>query len=446
MPTHVDPAVDPGDRPARRRCARGSASGCRRPRCRSRTSRARPASACAACRDRLVVVRRRSAWLACAIAWWLGGQVIQCAACGWSSTTSRAAAAGSVRSFPPATRVRFGRHPGVRGRRSTRTATSTRARATPSCAPLDAGLGARRPRQLERHLRRGPPRSPRRRSRRTRRSRSSSDPAARACGCSSATTPRSRRCRPRRSERPAAPRWVIPRSSAVAILRRRCWCSLLTHASRRIRGNVACEPRIFCENSRGMNCPSCNSPLEPNARFCGVCGYRLAARVALPAASAACPSRDTGRGAHAAPRRPQAQRTQPRRKPQKPRPRRSARAEGRRDLHRPDAQQSLQGRVEDRRGRVRRGVSRRAARDRTQGRAQAPAPGDDEGREPRRAVPPRGHGALQPARRAHDHDVRLRSDARRHALHRDGAARGQEPAPDLPRAGAARVEARCSRS
>src|SRR5512143_1451371 len=25
-----------------------------------------------------------------------------------------------------------------------------------------------------------------------------------------------------------------------------------------------------------MTCPSCNSPLESNARFCGVCGYRLA--------------------------------------------------------------------------------------------------------------------------------------------------------------------------
>jgi serine/threonine-protein kinase len=24
-----------------------------------------------------------------------------------------------------------------------------------------------------------------------------------------------------------------------------------------------------------MNCPSCSSPLEPNARFCGLCGYRL---------------------------------------------------------------------------------------------------------------------------------------------------------------------------
>jgi serine/threonine-protein kinase len=33
-----------------------------------------------------------------------------------------------------------------------------------------------------------------------------------------------------------------------------------------------------------MTCPSCNSPLEPNARFCGVCGYRLAPRgqVATP--------------------------------------------------------------------------------------------------------------------------------------------------------------------
>ena len=27
-----------------------------------------------------------------------------------------------------------------------------------------------------------------------------------------------------------------------------------------------------------MNCPSCNSSLEPNARFCGVCGYRIQAR------------------------------------------------------------------------------------------------------------------------------------------------------------------------
>ncbi len=26
-----------------------------------------------------------------------------------------------------------------------------------------------------------------------------------------------------------------------------------------------------------MNCPSCTTPLEPNARFCGVCGYRLQA-------------------------------------------------------------------------------------------------------------------------------------------------------------------------
>ena len=29
-----------------------------------------------------------------------------------------------------------------------------------------------------------------------------------------------------------------------------------------------------------MNCPSCSTPLEPNARFCGVCGYRLQARAA----------------------------------------------------------------------------------------------------------------------------------------------------------------------
>src|SRR5262245_34659266 len=31
-----------------------------------------------------------------------------------------------------------------------------------------------------------------------------------------------------------------------------------------------------------MNCPSCSSPLEPNARFCGVCGYRLQERRPAP--------------------------------------------------------------------------------------------------------------------------------------------------------------------
>src|SRR5687767_9975976 len=31
-----------------------------------------------------------------------------------------------------------------------------------------------------------------------------------------------------------------------------------------------------------MNCPSCSSPLEPNARFCGVCGYRLQASRPAP--------------------------------------------------------------------------------------------------------------------------------------------------------------------
>jgi len=36
-----------------------------------------------------------------------------------------------------------------------------------------------------------------------------------------------------------------------------------------------------------MNCPSCNTQLEPNARFCGVCGYRLPpVRAATPAGAA----------------------------------------------------------------------------------------------------------------------------------------------------------------
>ena len=43
-----------------------------------------------------------------------------------------------------------------------------------------------------------------------------------------------------------------------------------------------------------MNCPSCNSSLEPNARFCGVCGYRLQA--ARPSAGNA----QAGQGARVA--------------------------------------------------------------------------------------------------------------------------------------------------
>jgi len=38
-----------------------------------------------------------------------------------------------------------------------------------------------------------------------------------------------------------------------------------------------------------MICPSCNSPLEPNARFCGVCGYRLAPNRPPAAASSGLP-------------------------------------------------------------------------------------------------------------------------------------------------------------
>ncbi|HEY5933739.1 MAG TPA: serine/threonine-protein kinase [Kofleriaceae bacterium] len=38
-----------------------------------------------------------------------------------------------------------------------------------------------------------------------------------------------------------------------------------------------------------MNCPSCQTPLEPNARFCGVCGYRLQGAQASPAPAASAP-------------------------------------------------------------------------------------------------------------------------------------------------------------
>ncbi|HMG53528.1 MAG TPA: protein kinase [Kofleriaceae bacterium] len=47
-----------------------------------------------------------------------------------------------------------------------------------------------------------------------------------------------------------------------------------------------------------MTCPSCNSPLEPNARFCGVCGYRLAPN-RRPGSSAAPPIAGGGKPAPA---------------------------------------------------------------------------------------------------------------------------------------------------
>ena len=42
---------------------------------------------------------------------------------------------------------------------------------------------------------------------------------------------------------------------------------------------------MVLRKSGGMTCPSCNSPLEPTARFCGVCGYRLAPNRPLGGAS-----------------------------------------------------------------------------------------------------------------------------------------------------------------
>ena len=60
-----------------------------------------------------------------------------------------------------------------------------------------------------------------------------------------------------------------------------------------------------------MTCPSCNSPLEPNARFCGVCGYRLAPS-RRPGSSASPPVAERARAAPATPQPPsQSRRGQP---------------------------------------------------------------------------------------------------------------------------------------
>src|SRR6185312_14407274 len=59
-----------------------------------------------------------------------------------------------------------------------------------------------------------------------------------------------------------------------------------------------------------MNCPSCSSPLESSARFCGVCGFRLqAAQPAapvLPAAPKVAPAAPGKVAAGSAPARPMA--------------------------------------------------------------------------------------------------------------------------------------------
>src|SRR5437868_1939687 len=60
------------------------------------------------------------------------------------------------------------------------------------------------------------------------------------------------------------------------------------------RWNVACQVWIVLRKSAGMTCPSCNSPLESTARFCGVCGYRLAPNRPPVAMSSGLPQASKG--------------------------------------------------------------------------------------------------------------------------------------------------------
>jgi len=191
-----------------------------------------------------------------------------------------------------------------------------------------------------------------------------------------------------------------------------------------------------------MTCPSCNSPLEPNARFCGVCGYKVAPNRPPPSASSGPPGADRGaRGpaAHSRSRRPsQGQqatggRGETRRASNHSGRRRRAAASAPPAKSRNKAADDIYlGHVLNNRfkvnprsaRRVRRGVSRRPARDRPQGCAQAPAPRDDQGRQPRGAVPPRGM-VLCNLRDAHTITTTTSTRPRRHAVHRDGAARGK---------------------
>ncbi|HEY5922586.1 MAG TPA: protein kinase [Kofleriaceae bacterium] len=85
-----------------------------------------------------------------------------------------------------------------------------------------------------------------------------------------------------------------------------------------------------------MNCPSCSSPLEPNARFCGVCGYRLQANrppaAATPASSPAPAARPGGPAIApqrtATPPAGQPVKQQPQSQPQKTIPRAGPRGRG----------------------------------------------------------------------------------------------------------------------
>ena len=133
-----------------------------------------------------------------------------------------------------------------------------------------------------------------------------------------------------------------PGDRGGAIAARACsCCSLLTPvlSAKNLPGTLRANPRYFCENLPGMNCPSCSSPLEPNARFCGVCGYRLQAKRAPrrrigAAGSRAGSARTAAATAVRAARAGSAgQRTQAQAAAQR-RPRHRARPKARRDLHR----------------------------------------------------------------------------------------------------------------
>ena len=77
-----------------------------------------------------------------------------------------------------------------------------------------------------------------------------------------------------------------------------------------------------------MNCPSCSSPLEPNARFCGVCGYRLQASRPAPSPQPSGPAQPRAASPAVAPPRAQTPAAgnhgvKPQPVPQKPAPQRS---------------------------------------------------------------------------------------------------------------------------
>jgi hypothetical protein len=189
-----------------------------------------------------------------------------------------------------------------------------------------------------------------------------------------------------------------------------------------------------------MNCPSCQTPLPPAARFCGVCGHQLAAPQpaparppsAAPVRAPSAPAAPAGnRGSEPAIRPPGVKPVPglaPRKKPEDP-----------------FIGQLFNGRfkIESKLGEGGFGAVYRGVQVQTGRKVALKLLHPEMTRDENLVARFRREGLvlcnLQDPHTITTYD--FDSDARRHAVHRDGAARGQEPPHGVPQRGADRVEA-----